>query len=240
MRTPFSVLFAVALVLGVVVAPAGAHNGHTSMDLDCDLSPNTPSAHGTLTCYFTLNPGNDFGGTDNDKADKFEIALPIDMKVNEAGSHDAPDPSDGEKVGEMSMATDFNFDGCGDANDGAHYSTYWETTWTAFTAPAGWTKVAQFNTVVTVLFLFTENVPTHVIKNNTTGQYVLITDLPEARWCAGAVNSMMYRVFGYAQNNSAQEWVLTNPSSAGDYTITLTATEVGGTTHTDTDTIPIV
>ena len=241
MRTPFSALLAAALTLGVLVAPAGADGSHSSMNFTCaDPSPSGAGQHGTLSCSFTLNPNGDFGNTSNDKPDRFEIQLPVDMKVNEKGTHDAPDPSDGEKIGQMTVSGDFAYDGCGDNNDGATYNMYWETTYTSYTAPAGWTKVAQFNTVLTVLFFFTENVPTHVIKNNTTGQYAFVTDWPQDRGCTGSTLTFNpYVVYGYAQNNSSQEWVLTNPSAAGNYTICLVASEVGGTTHTDCDTITI-
>lgn len=225
------------LALAVLALPAVAHTGHTAINLTCaDPSPSATNAHGTSSCTFTFA----FGSTDTNKTDKFELQLPVDAKLNEDGAADGADPSDGEKIGQTTVSTDLAYDGCGDANDGGTYSTYWEDTWRAYTAPAGWTKVAEYNTVFTVLFFFTENVPSHVIKNNTTGQYAVVTDIPQDRGCAGATTTFNpLQTYGYAQNNSSQEWVGKNPSTTGNKTVKIIATEVGGTVHDDTDTITI-
>jgi hypothetical protein len=250
-RPHFLALVAV-LAMTALALPALADSGHSTMALTCaDPSPNGAGQHGTASCSFTLNPGGDFGNTDNDKTDWIKITLPVDAKLNEDENSDPnrndegdghADPSDGEKIGETKVTQlDLSYDGCGDANDGGNtYSTYWEDTWRAYTPPAGWTKVAEYNTVFTVLFVFTENVPSHVIKNDTTGQYAVDTDLPQARSCAGSVTTFNPLVtYGYAQNNSRQEWVGTNPSTAGNYTVKLEAKEFGGTVHDDTDEITI-
>ena len=243
MKASLKLPLAIAAMLSLLLvgSPALADGAHSTMNFICaDPSPSGASQHGTSSCSFTLNPGGDFGNTSNDRVDKFEIQLPVDAILNEKGAGDGADPSDGEKIGQSTVAGDFSFDGCGDNNDGGTYNTNWETTYTAFTVPSGWTKVAQYNTVFTVAFFFSENVPSHVIQNNTTGQYAVVTDLPQDRGCTGATTTINPLVtYGYAQNNSSQEWVGTNPSSAGNYTVTLIATEVGGTTHTDTDTITI-
>ena len=232
-----------ALALAVLALPAVAHTGHTTINFDCpNPSPNGAGQIATSNCSFTLNPGGDFGSTDNDKTSWFKVTLPVNAQLNEDGAHDGADPSDGEKIGQSTItALDLSYDGCGDANDGGStYNTYWEDTWRAYTAPTGWTKVAEYNTVFTVLFFFTENVPSHVIQNNTTGQYAVDTDLPEARACAGATTTFNpLTTYGYAQNNSSQEWVGKNPSTAGTYTVDFEAREVGGTVHTDSDTITI-
>ena len=235
-----------ALLPVLLLSPGGgaaAHTGHSTMNLICDdPNPSGASQHGGWTCSFTLNPGGDFGNTDNDKPAGFQLQLPVDAKFNEDGSHDGADPSDGENVGQMTITQlDMAYDGCGDANDGGNtYSINWEDTWRSYTAPAGWTKVAEYNLGFTVLFFFTDNMPVHVIKNTTTGQYVVEFDLPESRFCAGSVTTINpLRIYGYAQNNSSQEWVTKNPSTSGNKTVKIIATEVGGTTHDDTDTITI-
>lgn len=245
MKASLKLPLAIAAVLSMllVAVPASAHSNHNTMNFTCDNpSPNGAGQNGTANCRFTSNPGNDFGGTDNDKMDFFEIQLPVNAKINEAGTHDGADPSDGEKVGQTKVtAMDLSYDGCGDANDGGNtYNTNWETTWRAYTPPANWTKVAEFNTVFTVLFVFTENVPSHVIKHDTTGQYAVVTDVPQGRACAGSTTTFdPITTYGYAQNNSAQEWVGKNPTTAGTYDVKLIVTEVGGTTHDATDQITI-
>lgn len=244
MKASLKLPLAIAAMLSLLLvgSPALADGTHTTMDFICaDPSPNTTNANGTSSCGFSLNPGNDFGGTNNDKTDKFEIQLPLDAKLNEKGTHDGADPSDGEKIGQTTITLmDLSYDGCGDNDGNKTYNTNWETTYTSYTAPTGWTKVAQYNTVFTVLFFFTENVPSHVIKNDTTDQYAVVTDIPQDRGCAGSTTTFDQLVtYGYAQNNSSQEWVGQNPSTTGNKTVTIIATEVGGTTHTDTDTITI-
>jgi len=244
MKASLKLPLAIAAMLSLLLvgSPALADGTHTSMNFTCaDPSPSGTSQHGTASCTFTLNPNGDFGNTSNDKTSWVRIDLPLDAVLNEKGTHDAPDPSDGEKIGQTTLGVaDLSFDGCGDANDGGNtYNTNWETTYTAYTAPSGWTKVAQYNTVFQVLFV-TVNVPSHVIKNDTTDQYAVDTDLPEGNSCTGSTTSFNPLVtYGYAQNNSSQEWVGTNPTTTGNKTVTITATEVGGTTHTDTDTITI-
>jgi hypothetical protein len=244
MKASLKLPVAVAAMLSLLLvgSPALAHDPHASIGFVCaDPSPSTASAHGTVSCEFSLNPSNDFGGTDNDKTDKFEIQLPLDAKLNEKGTHDGADPSDGEKVGQTTITVmDLLYDGCGDNDGNKTYNTNWETTWRAYTPPANWTKVAEYNTVFTVLFVFTENVPSHVIKHDTTGQYAVVTDIPQDRGCAGSTTTFNPLVtYGYAQNSSAQEWVGRNPSTTGNKTVTFIATEVGGTTHTTTDQITI-
>lgn len=245
MKASLKLPLAIAAMLSLLLvgSPALADGSHTTMNFTCaDPSPSGTSQHGTASCSFTLNPGGDFGSTDNDKTSWVRVDLPLDAVLNEKGAGDGADPSDGEKIGQTTLtAADLSYDGCGDANDGGNtYNTNWETTYTAYTAPSGWTKVAQYDTVFTVLFFFTEHVPSHVIKNNTTGQYAVDTDMPEGRSCANSVTTFNPLVtYGYAQNSSAQEWVGTNPTTSGNKTVTITATEVGGTAHVDTDTIAI-
>ena len=229
-RTVLAVL-AVCVVFAAGL-PASGHTGHTSINFTCaDPSPSTAGAHATWSCSWEFS---DFDATG------WRIDFPVDTRLNEDGSHDGADPSDGEEIGSLTIVGDLSYDGCGDANDGGTYGTYWEDTWTSFTPPSGWTKVAQQTTVLTVLFIFTEHVPSHVIKNDTTGQYALVTEWPADRHCSGTgLTVNPWTLYGQAQNQAGQEWVIVNPSAAGTYTVCITAYEPGGASHQDCDTITI-
>ena len=223
-----------ALALAALALPAAAHSGH-ALSLNCpNPSPNTAGSVADSGCSFTTS----FTGQ---KVTEFRFDLPTGATLNEKGNADGSDPSDGEQIGQATVATDLSYDGCGDNNDGGTYPTNWETTFTSYPPgiPAGWTKVAQDNTVFTVLFFFTENVPTHVIQNNTTGQYATITDVPEGRGCTGATTNWDIDNWGYADQDPTDNFVGKNPTTTGNHTVKLTVTESTPATHDQSDTITI-
>ncbi|HWH33537.1 MAG TPA: hypothetical protein VNU01_12780 [Egibacteraceae bacterium] len=246
LRLPLALAAVMTLLL--VGAPASADGTHTSMDFTCaDPSPNTTDTPATNSCTFDFNDSGDFGTTDNDKVDYFEIVLPDGAQINEDndqggnGSDGVADPADGDDVGYSTVRTELSYNSCDDNNnDGGTYTTEWDNDWDSYTVPNGWTKVAEYNTIFSVLFFFTRHVPSHVLVNDTTGQYKIVTDLPEADGCAGAHTKFNPLVtYAHADNDSNNTWISKTPTTGDCYTVTITATEVGGTTHTDTDVVDV-
>lgn len=236
-RLSIAVMLA-ALTLGALAVPAASDGAHTSIGLDCSVSPTTKNTASDVTCSYAFT---DFGTTSNDKTEHVQLTFE-GAQMNEVGDGNT-DPAHGEKIGESTVSTELAFNSCDDNNtDGGTYSTYWvsQPNWTTptHTAPANHTKVAQYRTEFRVLFFFTEQVYTHVYEDdNNAGSYTSITDMPYARACDGAQSSFSTTFYDASVTNGRM--VGKNPVNAGDYTVTLTATEVGGTTHTDTDTVTI-
>ena len=224
-----------AMALAALSMPASAHTNHDMKFVCDDPSPSTTSANADSRCVFETQ----FAGL---KAAEIWLDLPVDAKINEVGTHDGADPAHGAKVGSSTVATDLSYNGCsGGQGDGDTYSTYWRSqpNWTAYTVPSGWTKTAEFRTEFIVLWVFTEQVPTHVIKNNTTGAYRAVTIVPHARGCSGATTDWDVTTYGYVNQSSANPWVGRNPSTTGNKTVNLTVIDTGANTHTDSDTITI-
>lgn len=242
-----SLAFAAILAMLALALPASADGTHTSMDFTCaDPDPKTKNTPSKASCTFDFNDSGDFGNTSNDKVDKFELWLPEGAVVNEDndqgedGSDGVTDPADGDDVGTSTVRTELSYNACDDNNnDGGTYTTEWDDNWNSY-SETGWKKVAEYNTKFTVLFFFTENVPSHVMKRTSDGRYKIVTDLPQDRACTGAhtkFNPM--NTYAHANNNSSNTWISKNPNSDGCFTVTLTAFEVGGTTHTDTDQVEV-
>lgn len=223
------------LALSALALPASGHTNHDMKFVCDDPSPSTASSNADSRCVLETQ----FAGL---KVAEIWLDLPVDAKINEVGSGDGTDPAHDAKVGTSTVATDLSYNGCnGGQGDGGTYSTYWRSqpNWTAYTVPAGWTKTAEFRTEFIVLWFFTEQVPTHVIKNNTTGAYRTVTIVPHARGCSGATTDWDITTYGYVNQNSSNPWVARNPSTTGSKTVNLTVVDTGGTSHTDSDTITI-
>ena len=230
MRTRTLAVVTVFLLLAVATS-AAAHVNHDLKFVCDDPSPSTASSNADFRCSFQTQ-----------NASEIWLDLPVDAEINEVGTHDGADPANGAKVGSVTVATDLSYNGCGGGqNDGGTYGIYWRSqpNWTTYSAPPGWTKTAEFRVEFVVLFFFTEQVPIHVVKNNTTGQYRLVLLPPSSRICAGAITNWDLTIYAYAGQNSANAWVYRNPSTAGNKTVDLTVIDTGANAHTDSDTITI-
>jgi len=239
-------VFGAVMALLAVGTPVSAHDTHSSMDFTCaDPDPKTKDTPSKASCSFDFNDNGDFGNTNNDKVNKFELWLPAGATVNEDndqgedGSDGVADPADGDDVGTSTVTTELSYNNCDDNNtDGGTYITEWDNDWNSY-SESGWDKVAEYNTKFTVLFI-TINVPSHVMKRQSDGQYKVVTDLPQDSACAGAHTTFNPLVtYAYANDNSNNTWIAKNPNSDGCFTVTLVAYEVGGTTHTDTDQVEV-
>lgn len=211
----------------------------------------TPASGHTTDFWTCLNPSPQTSGqpADSDctahlhwtaKSDWLSVELPATAVMNHDENSAYPDsqddPDDEQQVGQAptqtNFSSDFNCNTSDDLMDGGTYAITWEDTWTTYTPPSGWSKVAEYST--TVLFV---NIPTHVIYNPTSGLYRTETDLPTTLTCDGTPTNMNIEMWSHEGNNGAAEWVGKNPTTAGNHTVTATVTLVGGATHSDSATI---
>ena len=208
-------LLATAGAVALTASPAYAHSGHT---FSFTASSYALNANANTTSSLTIGA---YEGA------SMEIDMEAGMKLahdDQFGNELASNPNDGDQIGTGTATANWVFTLCAKAT--VNLTMYWDEDMTG--APAG--AVAHYRVVAASVGTY----HTYAIEqNDANDDYKLVTTLNPTWTCstqpsdAGVTTSI---------NGTATGGVVAqNPSAADCKVVTATVVDVGGTSHTGTD-----